>query len=96
MLSALEIIDLNATDPAEAREEALALLDKVEGRIASVRPGDESGDDDAVLQLVSAGILTADDIAAHDAEVADREHRAERRETGVSTRDLLRDMRKRG
>jgi hypothetical protein len=95
MLSAREIIDLNTTDPAAARKEALGLLDKVEGRIASARPGDELGDDDAVLQLVSAGILTNDDIADHDAEVAEREHRAERRETGVSTRDVLRGKGKR-
>ena len=90
MLSALDIIDLNRTDPAAARREALAVLNAVEERIGAADPDqDHARDDSAVLALVAAGILTADDIAQHDVDIAAREHRAERRETGVSARDLI-------
>jgi len=90
MLSALDIIDLNRTDPAAARREALAVLNAVEERIGAAAPDQEHARDDSdVLALAAAGILTSADIAQHDVDVASREHRAERRETGASARDLI-------
>lgn len=65
------ILELHATDPAAARIEALALLAREEKYVFRPESDDAAADADFVA-LKAAGILTIDDFAAHNFDVAER------------------------
>jgi hypothetical protein len=88
-MRAADIIKLHASDPAAARREALALLALEEDPVFNLAKAPLPSDDTGFLALLTAGVLTNDDFADHSAALAQRDHDHDRREVGVSARDII-------
>jgi hypothetical protein len=84
-----DIIKLYVSDPGAARREALALLAREEEPVFNPAKSPLPADDAGFIALLNAGVLTQDDFADHSAELAQRDHDHDRREVGVSARDII-------
>lgn len=73
MRTAAQIISLHATDAAAARAEALALLAREPKYVFRPESNDAAADAEFIA-LKAAGILTIEDFAAHNFDVAERRY----------------------